>query len=96
MKEKKSTTERKITVTHQHGYYDKYQIMFCRTSLSWFNYSLLLVNGLFHVIHLVQTHWTYDATAQDTMISSSQVKILQCKKVYLFQLNHYLNILEFL
>ena len=48
--------------------------MLCRTSLSWFNWALLVINGLFHVLHLVQSHWTYDGTAQDTIISSSQVK----------------------
>lgn len=46
------------------------------TNLRWFNWSMLLVNALFHILHLVQTHWTYDATAQDVSISSSQASVI--------------------
>ncbi|CAK8696309.1 unnamed protein product [Clavelina lepadiformis] len=44
--------------------------------LLWFNWALLLVNGLFHVLHLIQTHWTYDALAQDVAMSSSQGSVI--------------------
>ncbi|XP_076810433.1 uncharacterized protein LOC143453151 [Clavelina lepadiformis] len=46
------------------------------TDLKWFNWLLLFVNAFFHLIHLVQTHWTYDATAQDVAISSSQGSVI--------------------
>lgn len=44
--------------------------------IRWFNVALLLVNGLFHVLHLVQTHWTYDGLAQDVAINSSQASVI--------------------
>ncbi|XP_039266269.2 uncharacterized protein LOC120341774 isoform X1 [Styela clava] len=46
------------------------------TDLRWFNWSMLFVNALFHVLHLVQTHTTYDATAQDVSISTSQASVI--------------------
>jgi len=44
--------------------------------IRWFNIALLLVNGLFHILHLVQTHWTYDGLAQDVAINSSQASVI--------------------
>lgn len=44
--------------------------------LRWFNLMLLLVNALFHVLHLVQSHWTYDGLAQDVAINSSQASVI--------------------
>jgi len=46
------------------------------TKLSWYNFALLAVNGLFHVLHLVQSHWTYDGLAQDVAINSSQASVV--------------------
>jgi len=45
-------------------------------NIRWYNVALLLVNALFHVLHLVQTHWTYDGLAQDTAINSSQASVV--------------------
>jgi len=44
--------------------------------LRWFNWLAIVVNGLFHVIHLIQTHITYDGTAQDVNVSSSQGSVI--------------------
>ncbi|XP_078483384.1 uncharacterized protein LOC113475452 [Ciona intestinalis] len=46
------------------------------SEMRWFNWSLLGVNAVFHILHLVQTHWTYDGTAQDVAISSSQASVI--------------------
>ena len=34
------------------------------------------VTYLFHIVHLVQTHTTYDATAKDVAIQSSQASVI--------------------
>ncbi|XP_033633469.1 uncharacterized protein LOC117295016 [Asterias rubens] len=44
--------------------------------LEKFNIVALLVNALFHVLHLGQTHLTYDATAQDVSVASSQSSVI--------------------
>lgn len=46
------------------------------TNLNKYNYICLGLNVLFHVLHLVQTHITYDALAQDVVISSSQGSVI--------------------
>jgi hypothetical protein len=46
------------------------------TSLRNFNWIALSVNAIFHLLHLIQTHWTYDALAQDTPIASSQGSVV--------------------
>ncbi len=44
--------------------------------LRWFNFASLAVNALFHLLHLAQTHWTYDGLAQDAHESSSQASVI--------------------
>lgn len=34
------------------------------------------ITYLFHLLHLVQTHVTYDATAKDVVIQSSQASVI--------------------
>lgn len=45
----------------------------CRSKLKWYNWASLAVNAVFHILHLVQSHWTYDGISQDVSLSSSQV-----------------------
>lgn len=63
-----------LTVTKQK--YEEKKGNTYTTNLRWFNWSMLIVNALFHVLHLVQTHTTYDATAQDVSISTSQASVI--------------------
>ena len=44
--------------------------------LKWYNRVSFVVNALFYVLHLVQTHITYDATAQDVTEASSQASVI--------------------
>ncbi|XP_022080761.1 uncharacterized protein LOC110973875 [Acanthaster planci] len=44
--------------------------------LETFNYVALTVNVVFHLLHFGQTHWTYDATAQDVSVASSQSSVI--------------------
>ncbi|XP_038045703.1 uncharacterized protein LOC119720195 [Patiria miniata] len=44
--------------------------------LETFNYVALIINAVFHLLHLGQTHWTYDATAQDVSVASSQSSVI--------------------
>lgn len=46
------------------------------TRLSWWNWFLFAVNIFFHLVHLGQTHWSYDALAQDVSIASSQSSVI--------------------
>ncbi|CAH1801574.1 unnamed protein product [Owenia fusiformis] len=42
------------------------------TKLDRYNWTALVINIFFHIVHLVNTHTTYDALAQDTVEASSQ------------------------
>ena len=54
------------------------------TNVSYFNVFALLANILFHLLHLLNTHITYDALAQDVSIASSQSKYIRlCKNAIL-------------
>ena len=44
--------------------------------LRWYNWAMIGVTYLFHLLHLVQTHTTYDATAKDVVIQSSQASVI--------------------
>lgn len=44
--------------------------------LKWYNTWSLIVNGIFYIIHLIQTHLTYDGLAQDVSESSSQASVI--------------------
>ena len=44
--------------------------------LRWYNWAMIGVTYLFHLLHLVQTHTTYDATAKDVAIQSSQASVI--------------------
>lgn len=46
------------------------------SELKWYNRVSLLANALFYVLHLIQTHITYDATAQDVTEASSQASVI--------------------
>ncbi|XP_013394799.1 uncharacterized protein LOC106162167 isoform X1 [Lingula anatina] len=46
------------------------------TKLGKHNYILLGLNVFFHLLHLLQTHITYDALAQDVSIASSQSSVI--------------------
>lgn len=46
------------------------------SKLRWYNWALVGVTGLFHILHLVQTHTTYDATAKDVVIQASQGSVI--------------------
>ena len=46
-----------------------------RSKLKWYNWASLAVNAVFHILHLVQSHWTYDGISQDVSLSSSQVNL---------------------
>ncbi|CAH1793685.1 unnamed protein product [Owenia fusiformis] len=41
-----------------------------------FNKKAVTINVLFHILHLLQTHVTYDATAQDVSVASSQSSVI--------------------
>lgn len=47
-----------------------------QTGLRNFNYALLAWNAGFHIMHLIQTHATYDGLAQDVSVSSSQFSVI--------------------
>ena len=40
--------------------------------LRWYNWALVGTTYLFHVVHLVQTHTTYDGLSQDLIVQSNQ------------------------
>lgn len=44
--------------------------------MRWYNWAMVGVTYLFHLLHLVQTHITYDATAKDVAIQSSQASVI--------------------
>lgn len=46
------------------------------SELKWYNRVSLLANAFFYVLHLIQTHTTYDATAQDVNEASSQASVI--------------------
>lgn len=46
------------------------------TTLRWYNWAMIGITYLFHLLHLVQTHVTYDATAKDVVIQSSQASVI--------------------
>ncbi|XP_078581738.1 uncharacterized protein LOC144865071 [Branchiostoma floridae x Branchiostoma japonicum] len=46
------------------------------TRLSKYNWAAMAVHTFFHLMHLAQTHLTYDATAQDVTIGSSQGSVI--------------------
>lgn len=46
------------------------------TDMKQFNWIPLIGNMVFHLIHLGQTHWTYDALAQDVSEASSQGSVI--------------------
>ncbi|XP_035657353.1 uncharacterized protein LOC118403023 [Branchiostoma floridae] len=46
------------------------------TQLSKYNWAAVAVHTFFHMLHLAQTHLTYDATAQDVSIFSSQGSVI--------------------
>lgn len=46
------------------------------SSLRWWNTASLAINAFFHLVHFGQTHWTYDATAQDVHEASSQGSVI--------------------
>lgn len=46
------------------------------SKMRWFNYASLGVNFFFHIMHLIQTHWTYDGISQDVSLSSSQSSVV--------------------
>ncbi len=46
------------------------------SQLRWYNGVSLLANALFYILHLIQTHTTYDATAQDVTEASSQASVI--------------------
>jgi len=46
------------------------------SKLRWYNWALVGVTWLFHILHLVQTHTTYDATAKDVVIQASQGSVI--------------------
>ncbi|XP_050388334.1 uncharacterized protein LOC126807635 [Patella vulgata] len=54
-----------------HGSNDKYT-----TTIDKFNYIALALNVGFHLLHLLQTQITYDGTAQDTSIATSQASVI--------------------
>ena len=45
-------------------------------SLRWYNVQLLLVHGVFHLLHLLQTHTTYDGLHGDVSFQSSQASVI--------------------
>ncbi|XP_064598344.1 uncharacterized protein LOC135464744 isoform X2 [Liolophura sinensis] len=45
-------------------------------SLNKYNYYFFGINVFFHLLHLLQTHTTYDSTAQDVSIASSQCSVI--------------------
>ena len=46
------------------------------SDLKAFNYVAFALNTLFHLLHFLCTHVTYDGTAQDTSISTSQSSVV--------------------
>ncbi|XP_078580948.1 uncharacterized protein LOC144864606 isoform X2 [Branchiostoma floridae x Branchiostoma japonicum] len=46
------------------------------TNLNRYTWSAVAVHTFFHLLHLAQTHLTYDATAQDVSIGSSQGSVI--------------------
>ena len=46
------------------------------SKLETFNVVALVINALFHLLHLGQTHLTYDAMAQDVSVASSQSSVI--------------------
>ncbi|XP_077973172.1 uncharacterized protein LOC120337714 isoform X2 [Styela clava] len=46
------------------------------TKLHWYNWTLLTINALFFLIHLGQTHWTYDGLAQNVALASSEGSVI--------------------
>jgi len=46
------------------------------SKLKWYNWASLAVNAVFHILHLVQSHWTYDGISQDVSLSSSQSSVI--------------------
>jgi len=46
------------------------------TSLHWFNWAAIGVNGLFSVLHIIQTHVWYGGLAEDVSIWSSQWSVI--------------------
>jgi flagellar basal body-associated protein FliL len=46
------------------------------SQLNWYNRVSFLVNAFFYVLHLIQTHTTYDAIAQDVTEASSQGSVI--------------------
>ncbi|XP_066299985.1 uncharacterized protein [Branchiostoma lanceolatum] len=46
------------------------------TKLNKYNWAAVAVHTFFHLLHLAQTHLTYDATAQDVSIGSSQGSVI--------------------
>jgi hypothetical protein len=46
------------------------------SDLKWYNGVSFLVNANFYIFHLIQTHTTYDATAQDVTEASSQSSVI--------------------
>ncbi len=46
------------------------------TTLTKYNWIMLGLNVFFHLLHLVQTHTTYDPLAQDMTVSSAQASVI--------------------
>jgi len=44
--------------------------------LKWYNWASLVINAIFHILHLIQSHWTYDGISQDVSLSSSQSSVV--------------------
>ena len=57
-------------------YYGQNHITTTTTTLQPIHYISLVVNLLFSVLHVIQTHVTYDGTAQDMSILSSQGSVI--------------------
>ncbi|XP_064646855.1 uncharacterized protein LOC135499822 isoform X2 [Lineus longissimus] len=53
------------------------------TNLEWYNWMGIAINIGFHLLHLLQTHTTYDALAADVAISSSQCSVIMLI-IYIF------------
>ena len=69
-------------------YYGQTRVKTTTTILHPIHYICLAVNLLFSVIHVIQTHVTYDGTAQDVSVLSSQGSvILLCIWVLLMENN---------
>jgi len=57
-------------------YYGQTRVKATTSKLQPIHYVCLAVNLLFSVVHLVQTHVTYDGTAQDVSVLSSQGSVI--------------------